>query len=98
LKKVEPTDGEALPINQNIFRWIFSDITPRNPSIVSNVGCPFIFYCPAIACFSPVPPSATLTFEGPTEDDFVDPLNPWKNAFTSLFRRTPVPIRPSPGR
>ena len=105
LKKVEPTVGEALPINQNIFRWIFSDTTPPDPSLpFSTVGpCPSPFSpagsCPAIACaLSPAAPTATLTFEGPTEDDFVEPLNPWKNAFTSFFRLTPIPIRPSPVR
>jgi hypothetical protein len=103
LKKVEPPVGVALPINQNIFRWILSDTTPPDPSLFSAPGpCPngwFWGSCPAIACtLSPAAPPATLTFEGPTEDDFVDPLNPWKNAFTSFFRLTPIPIRPPPLR
>jgi hypothetical protein len=44
---------------------------------------------------------ATLTFEGPTEDDFFDPLNPWKNAFTPVFVRLINPnvhLRPFPPR
>jgi hypothetical protein len=109
LKKVEATVGQALPINQNVFRWIFSNTTPPDPSLGS--------FSPGGACFADLLcagsglaclpgsldlPSATLTFEGPTDDDFVDPRNPWKNAFTpGLFFRLINPniqVRPFPPR
>ena len=108
LKKVEPTVGQALPINQNVFRWIFADTTPPDPSLggFSPGGdCFFGLQCApsGIACFAATvePPQATLTFEGPTEDDFFDPLNPWKNAFAPGLVRLINPnihLRPFPPR
>ena len=108
LKKVEPTAGQALPINQNVFRWIFADTTPADPSLggFSPGGdCFFGLQCApsGIACFAATvdPPQATLTFEGPTEDDFFDPLNPWKNAFAPGLVRLINPnihLRPFPPR
>jgi hypothetical protein len=49
-----------------------------------------------LACFPFAPdlPPATLTFEGPTEDDFADPLKPWKNAFTPGAFRLITPKLP----
>jgi hypothetical protein len=93
LKNVEPTVGQALPINQNIFRWIFNDTTPPDPSLGSYAACFFGPPCPGtgLVCLARLLafPDATLTFEGPVEDDFFDPLNPWKSAFT------PGGVRPS---
>jgi hypothetical protein len=99
LKKVDPTFGHAGAINQNVFRWIFSDTTPPDPSLggyTPGGNCFFGLQCAStgIACFGNLSdPTAQLTFEGPIEDDFVDPRNPWKNAFTFFFRlitpRTP---------
>jgi hypothetical protein len=122
LKKVEPTVGQALPINQNVFRWTFSNTAPPDPSLgdYAPAGpcvhpilealiclrvpelCPSVLTmsCPptGLACLplSPVLPPATLTFEGPTEDDFADPLKPWKNAFTPTAFRLITPKLPSP--
>jgi hypothetical protein len=105
LRKVESTVGLALPINQNIFRWIYSDTTPPDPSLggFSRSGPCFFGRCTGtgLTCFdiTRVFPAATLTFEGPTEDDFVDPLNPWKSAFTPNFFLLPIrPILPRVGR
>ena len=93
LKRVEPTFGHAGAINQNVFRWIFSDTTPPDPSLggyTPGGDCFFGLQCAptGIACFgiSSDLPTAQLTFEGPIEDDFVDLRNPWKNAFTFFFR------------
>jgi len=104
LKQVVPDRGTALPIAPNVFRWIFSHTNPADPSIPKGLVCthprglPFGGDCaetPGVCRVAAVRPDAILTFEGPTEDEvlFVDPSNPWKNAFARPVIRLP-PFRP----
>ncbi len=105
LKQVAPDRGTALPIAPNVFRWIFSLTIPPDPSIQTGLVCTQFIggVCVEVAgkCLTgePVPPEATLTFEGPTEDEvrFVDPSNPWKNAFARPGLLGPI-LLPGPSR
>jgi hypothetical protein len=104
LTKVEPHQGTALPIAPNVFRWIFSRTQPPDPSLGSfspGGPCfPFPGTCAAsgLKCLPAglLVNEPTLTFQGPTEDEFVDLSNPWKNAFAGqALRMIPrPPLRP----
>jgi hypothetical protein len=88
LKEVEAPSGFVSAINQNVVSWIFGITMPPDPSRPEN----------SVGCFFPEIPTAALTFEGPIEDDFVDRLQPWKNAFSSPFFRLITPKKTFPLR
>jgi hypothetical protein len=86
LKNIEPGVGQAYPIGQGMWEWTYKTIIlPTSSNDPRGVVCtPIIFQND---------PKVRMTFEGPTHDDFVDPGNPWKNAFTPRF--SPRPVTPA---